>query len=113
MTDDDIWLSHLKQLIDERLQDSNLDNHTLAQLLLMSERQLTRIVKDLTGLSPQKFVRRYRLQVARQWLTTDNYQTVKAVAAAVSYRNVSLFITQFEAEFGLRPLQLLKQSGWR
>jgi AraC-like DNA-binding protein len=113
MTDDDIWLSHLKQLIDKRLDDPHLDNLTLAQSLFISERQLARRVNELTGLPPQKFVRCYRLQKAQQWLHDGTYQTVKSVAAAVSYRNISFFITQFEAKFGVRPFQVLKQAGWR
>ncbi|MEM1326421.1 MAG: helix-turn-helix domain-containing protein [Bacteroidota bacterium] len=107
------WLGELNRVIDQRIDDPNLDNLELARSLSMSERQFIRKVKALTELTPQKYVRRYRLQTARYYLENGIHKTVKGAAAAVSYRSVSYFIAQFELEFNVRPLHILKKYGWR
>lgn len=91
----------------------SLTNEKLASELDISERDLFRKVKKLTGLSPQKYLRRYRLRKAKKILVNGKYRTVNQTADAVGYSNVSYFIKQFEMEFGIKPLQVLQENGWR
>ena len=39
--------------------------------------------------------------------------TARETAAAVGYVSISYFISQFEKEFGTRPLAVLREWGWR
>ena len=107
------WLSRLHQIIDRNPVNPELNNQKLAQKLEVSERDLFRKVKKITGLSPQKYLRRYRLHKAMQFLENGKFRTVKETGYAVGYSNVSYFITQFEKEFGKKPFQVLKENGWR
>ena len=107
------WLARLSQAIQENIADGGLDNAALAAHMGLSERHLFRRVKQLSGLSPQQFVRQHRLQRARQYLEDGAYRTVKETAAAVGYISISYFISQFEQEFGKRPLEVLREEGWR
>lgn len=107
------WLTRLDKIIEPDPGDPSLNNIKIAEELSISERDLFRRVKRLTGLSPQKYLRRYRLRQAKKYLIKGKYRTVNQTADAVGYSNVSYFIKQFEMEFGMKPLQVLQENGWR
>jgi len=107
------WLKRLHSLIESNLDDPSLDNAQLAAALIISERHLFRKLNELTGLSPQKYVSQFRLKRAMQYLRNGTFRTVKETCFAVGFRNTSYFIRQFEKAYGKRPLQVLKENGWR
>ncbi|MFT4666085.1 MAG: AraC-like DNA-binding protein [Polaribacter sp.] len=85
----------------------------MALSLGISERDLFRKVKEMTGLTPQKYLRKHRLNQAMLFLNGGKYRTVKETCYAVGYTNASYFVSQFEKEFGKKPLQVLREKGWR
>jgi len=107
------WLNRFHSLIDTNLDDPFFSNQQLAEALAISERHLFRKIKELTGLSPQKYLSQYRLYEAMKYLKNGKYRTVKETSYAVGFRNPSYFIKQFEKEFGKKPLFVLKEAGWR
>ena len=107
------WLNRLHLIIDKNLDNPSLDNEQLAEALDISERHLFRKVKYLTALPPQRYLSQYRLHKAMDYLKNGRYKTVKETSFAVGFRNPSYFIKQFEKEFGLKPLQVLQEAGWR
>jgi len=107
------WLVRFNSIINRYLDDNKLNNQKLAIAIEMSERNLFRKVKEFTGLSPKKYLRKYRLHHAMEFLKQGKYKTVKSAAAAVGFVSTSYFIGQFEKEFGVKPLKVLRESGWR
>ena len=107
------WLDRLNSILADHVGDPYFNNNHLSKQLAVSERNLFRKVKKMTGLSPQKYIRQFRLQKAMKLITDGEYRTVKETAYAVGYLNVSYFISQFENEFGKKPLQILQEEGWR
>ncbi len=107
------WLYRLDLAIERNLSDRYLNNQSLAETMSISERQLFRKIRELTDLSPQQYLRQYRLQRAMQYLRDGQFRTVKETAFAVGFANVSYFIQQFEQEFGIKPLAQLQRAGWR
>lgn len=107
------WLKRLNKLIENNIADTTFSNERIAEELKISERQLFRKVKKLTGYTPQKYLKHYRLRVALKYFRRGKYRTVKETAHAVGFRKVSHFIKQFENEFGKKPLQVLQEFGWR
>ena len=107
------WLTRLNMIVERNVENAEMNNKKLAERLEVSERDLFRKVKQLTGLSPQKYLRQFRLKKAMHNLKTGKIRTVKEAAHASGYTNVSYFIIQFEKEFGNRPFQVLKEFGWR
>lgn len=107
------WLTRLDKIIEPNPGDPSLNNIKIAEELSVSERDLFRKVKKLSGLSPQKYIRRFRLRQAKKYLMKGKYKTVNETADAVGYSNVSYFIKQFEIEFGVKPLHILQENGWR
>lgn len=113
MSEGSKWLTRFDALISKKPGDSSLNNENLARRMIVSERQLFRKVKALTGLSPQQYLRKYRMNQAMKYLRNGRYRTVKETAYSVGYLNISYFISQFEDIFGVRPLQILQEEGWR
>lgn len=113
MTGSQKWLNRLHAIINNNLSDPSLNNEQIAEALEISERHLFRKVKEITNLSPQRYVSRFRLKRARQYLLDGRFKTVKETSFSVGFRNTSYFIRQFEREFGVKPLQVLQDAGWR
>jgi len=113
MSGDEKWLKRLHEIITENIKDVTLNNERLAVELPISERQLFRKIKKITGYSPQKYLSHYRLNIANEYLKKGTYKTVKETSFAVGFRNTSYFIRQFERKFGKKPLQVLREEGWR
>lgn len=105
------WITRINQLILENLSDFYWTNTTLAAELSISERQLYRIVKELTGMSPNLYIRQIRLKAAYKFLQSGRYLTVKEVAAAVGFQKADYFTRLFKSEFGLTPMEVLQEKG--
>ena len=108
-----MWLNRFHNLIEENLVKSELNNKDIALQLGISERQLYRKLKQLSGQTPNEYIRHYRLKIAKRYLETGTYFTVKEVSHAVGYSNVWYFQQQFEQLFQKRPFLILKEFGWR
>jgi AraC-like DNA-binding protein len=107
------WLERFDAMIQKNLTKANFSNEKIADAIDISERHLFRKVKEKTGLSPQKYIRKQKLHLAFKLMETGQYKTVKGTATAIGYTNTSYFINQFEKEFGQKPLSVLKAAGWR
>ena len=109
----ELWLNRLDNIIEKNKINGDLNNERLAKEMEMSQRHFIRKATELTGLSPQKYLRAYRLRKAMSYLRNGKYKTVKETGYAVGYINISYFINQFDRKFNKRPLQVLKEHGWR
>lgn len=107
------WLKRIHQTLHLHLKNASFNNEDLAEALGISKRHLFRQMKTLTGMSPRQYIRWYRLQQAKQLIEAGKYTTVKDISFAVGYKHVGYFIIQFEKEFGKKPLDMLREHGWR
>ena len=103
------FMDQLDKIIRQNLQTPNLTNAHLANLAHMSVRQFYRKVEVLTGLSPNQYIRKIRLQKAAQLLENGEHNTVKEVALRVGFTKVSYFSKLFEQWYGQHPSSFLKK----
>jgi len=80
----------------------------LAHELHISERQLQRQIKLLTGLSPSEYINEARLQKARQLMSEGTYSTVAEVAYHLGYTYPNYFSKVFTKRFGKPPSFFIK-----
>jgi transcriptional regulator GlxA family with amidase domain len=80
------------------------DYRQLARLANLSYCQLFRLFKSQLGLSPQQYIERQRIGVAKRLLTV-NRLSVKEVAAQVGFVNQLYFSRRFQKATGLSPSQ--------
>lgn len=108
LSSDEVWLVHIEQLIVENLTNTSFQVNSIAEATHISERQLYRRIKEVTGLSPNQFIQEVRLQTAHEWLESRQYATVKEVCHAVGFQQVPYFSRLFQQRFGTTPGALLK-----
>lgn len=76
---------------------------TVAAEVGMSERQLQRKLKSITGFSPQVFIKEVRLQMARGYLERKEFQKISDVSKAVGFSTTPYFSRMFRDRFGKLP----------
>ncbi|MBK9013590.1 MAG: response regulator [Saprospiraceae bacterium] len=84
------------------LDDANFGNEELAREMAMSESQLNRKLKALTGKTLSLFIRSIRLQQAKILLETTHLN-ISEIAYAVGFADPAYFTRTFSQEFGGAP----------
>ena len=100
---DDELLNQLNQIVLDHISDSNFNVVNLANQAGISEKQLTRNLKRITGLTPLKFIREIKLLKAQELLKTKNHHTVAEVCYAVGFEKPSYFTQLYSTRFGKKP----------
>ena len=96
------FLHRFRALIEQRLADPSLTGEAMAEAMAMSRMQLHRKVKALAWESPARYLRRMRMQHARELLQRTDL-TVSQVADRVGYSEAGHFTRAYKAEFGMVP----------
>ncbi len=98
----DAFISKVLLHIEEHLEDSTFSPNKLSELLFLSESQLYRKLKALTNTSTSIFIRKAKLQKAKQ-LLEDDEMSVSEICYATGFSNPSWFSKVFKKEFGFSP----------
>lgn len=97
-----LFVTRFREVVEARLDDSDLSVDDLAAAMSLSRVQLYRRVKAVTGSSPVELLRTARLARAYQLLLTTD-KTVSEVAYAVGFTAPSYFTKCFKEEYGMVP----------
>lgn len=76
----------------------------MAQKIGMSERTLKRRFKSATGIAPNEYVQKVRIDKAKKLLLATTL-SIKEIAYEVGYENVSFFVRIFKRDMGQTPAQ--------
>lgn len=101
------WLRDLETKVQAFVKNDLLSVHWMASQVFLSERQLHRRLKAITGLSPQEYIREMRLQEARHLLENRLVNTVKKAAHTVCFHDEKHFAQIYKARFGKSPSEEL------
>ncbi len=99
---EDAFISRFKEVVVERLSDSNLSVEDLAAVMGLSRVQLYRKVKALTGSKPVDLLRKARLAQAQK-LLQETALSVSEIAYQVGFASPSYFTKCYKDEFGTVP----------
>jgi signal transduction histidine kinase/DNA-binding response OmpR family regulator len=99
---DEQFYKEMQAVIEKNLSDSEFNVEQLAKKLYLSRATLYRKIVALTGESPLKFIRSYRLKRAAQLLKA-RWGNVTEVAIEVGFCNMAHFSECFKEEFGRLP----------
>ena len=100
-------LDKIQQVVMENITNEDFKIEDLAKEVGYSQRQLSRILNEYTGMSPVKFVLEIRLQKAYQLLQKKVYTTLSEVKYDVGISSTSYFNTKFKDRFGVMPSDFL------
>lgn len=105
--EDQEWLKQLEQISIDNIGDYGFGIERLSDQIALSQRQLFRKVRQLTGMTPKKYIQELRFQKARQLLENKTYSSVKAVVYAIGMKDVKYFSQKFKERFGKLPSSYL------
>ncbi|MCX5205046.1 helix-turn-helix transcriptional regulator [Streptomyces sp. NBC_00237] len=83
----------------------------MAAAAMFSKFHFTRLFRDVTGLSPGRFLSALRLQEAKRLLRTTGFG-VADISAQVGYSSVGTFSTRFKECVGLSPREFRAAGGF-
>lgn len=95
-------------VIDEDYADCDLSVQRIAAQVGISDDYLTRQFRQVTGLSTQEYLRRYRFARAMSLLQTGS--PVGEAAQKVGFRSLSYFSREFTRELGISPSKYRNQN---
>ncbi len=96
------FIDELQAIIEKNLSDSEFHVEALSKKMYMNRVTLYRKMTALTGESPTRFIRSYRLKRAAQ-LLRDNAGNVSEVAIMVGFSNLGYFTRCFKEKFHQLP----------
>ncbi|WP_229254081.1 response regulator [Dyadobacter sp. NIV53] len=106
-TKQDLFLSRLYQLVEQRLDDSSLSVEWLADQMAMSRKTFYRKVHTLVQLSPNELIRQYRLRKAIDLLRAGN--NASETAYLLGFESPSHFSKVFREFYQRTPTDYLKK----
>lgn len=99
------FIEKLLSYVNENISNSDLNVEELAAHLSLSRSQLYRKVKALTGETVNEFIRKIRLERAKQILE-QGHANISEASYAVGFTSPSYFSKCFKAHFGVLPKQI-------
>ena len=97
------FIQKLDQFLEIHFTDPSTSIQMLASAVIMSERQLFRKLKSVFDMTPSEYLRRFRLEKAKQLLIEG--KSVSYTTFEVGFASQSYFSKCFKAQFGYSPNQ--------
>ena len=105
---ENVLLEKIKKIIIKNITNENFKVENLATEVGYSQRQLSRLLKQYTGLSPVKFILELRLIKAYQLLQDKAYYTLSEVKYDIGISSTAYFNAKFKERFGIKPSEFLR-----
>jgi len=102
------FLLRFKELIEQEYTNSELTLPMISSQLAMSDRQLQRKLKAISGTSFNEMLREYRLTQGRRLL--NNGEQIAIIADQIGFTSSSYFVRCFKAKYGKPPNDYRKAS---
>ncbi|WEA00613.1 hybrid sensor histidine kinase/response regulator transcription factor [Mucilaginibacter sp. SJ] len=102
------FLTKCIRVVEEHIDDEDFDAKLFAREMSMSQSNLFRKVKSISGLSISEFVRYIRLRKAAELMITSDIQ-IKEVPYRVGFQQVRYFREQFHKVFGMNPSDFISR----
>ena len=81
---------------------SEITTKVLASSANVSESECLRCFRNVLGITPIQYVKKYRLQIAADMLMTTDY-TITGIASRCGFGHMSYFARAFQGMFGVTP----------
>lgn len=107
------WVKELENLMLAEIDNELISISDFAKKLHLSERHLSRKLKQITGMSPAKMLKMVRLKSARAQLESGKFKTVKEVAYATGFQTVGNFSKSYKKEYGKLPSSYFQSNRAR
>ena len=96
------FITNILEYIHENITDPALNVENLADKLLISRSKLYRKIKALTGNTANEFIRKIRLEKAKQFLENSDY-SISEISYKIGFSSPSYFTKCYKIQFGILP----------
>lgn len=104
------FITNVLNYINENISNSNLGVEHLAEELLLSRSKLYRKIKALTGDTATEFIRKVKLEKAKNLIETTDL-TVSEICYQVGFSSPSYFTKCFKNHFNILPKEMKSTIG--
>ena len=104
------FIEKLNAHIEEHLCEETFYIEQLAEKMFMSRSNFYRKVKSLFGISPNDYMKTYRLRKAAEMIRSGDF-LIKEIYEQVGFKTSSYFSACFREEFGMTPKQYKDQNS--
>lgn len=101
---DEKFMQKLYAMMTKNIANPELNLNAFCREIGMSRANLYRKIKSLTGLSPNEFIRNFRLETAVKILKETN-MSVSEVYVAVGFNSLAYFSNCFKSLYGVPPIE--------
>ena len=99
---DKLFLEKLMAILHKNMDDSNFTVDVLCEKIGMSRSSLYHKIKRISGQAPADFIRKFRLEKAKELLTSHQF-TISEVAYKTGFSDVKYFRTIFKRHYKTNP----------
>lgn len=103
---DKLFLDKLNMIIEENMANDQFRIEYIADKMFMSQSNLQRKIKGISGMVPSDYIRVFKLKKAAEILKTGEYR-INEVCFIVGFNNPSYFSKCFQKQFGILPKDLV------
>jgi PAS domain S-box-containing protein len=89
--EDELWLAQAEKIIRKHTGKPKLNVRILSEGLYLSERQVHRRIKAILGVTPNKFIRIIRLQMAREAIADGRHHTMTEISRVAGFETTAYF----------------------
>ena len=100
----EIFITDLIRVLEGCYMNPDLDVGLLASRMAFSNSKLYRLCRDFTGLSPNRFIREYRLHKAKA-LLQNSMESISEIGFYCGFNTPSYFTRCFQQSFGVNPIE--------
>ncbi|WP_413669405.1 PAS domain S-box protein [Mucilaginibacter sp. Mucisp86] len=105
---DKLWLYELETLVRKYIGKVDLSIVLLSSEMGLSERQLHRRIKNITGVTPNNYIRGVRLQMSMEAINSGKYRTVAQISYIAGFETPAYFRKLFKEFYGRDVAELLQ-----
>ena len=99
------FITKVLKYINENIDDADLNVEQLSDDMHLSRSQLYRKIKAMTGMTANEFIRKIRLEKAKQMIENGS-ESISEVGFKVGFSSPSYFTKCFKSHFGILPTEV-------
>jgi signal transduction histidine kinase/ligand-binding sensor domain-containing protein/DNA-binding response OmpR family regulator len=103
------FMVRINDIISRHMAEEDFSIEDFSSEMAMGRTQLHRKFKAITGKSPSRFIRTYRLNAARKMMA-DQQGNISEIAYSVGFSSPIYFSKCFKEEFGCTPTEFILQT---
>jgi len=103
-----VW-KRLEKMMEQNYENDKFGIPELAKAMNTSRMNLHRQIEAATGLSTSKYMRKYRLEKAKELLQKDKDSSIAEIAYQAGFKSSNYFSQLFKQEFGESPSAFRKK----